>query len=107
MKKLLIFHRNIAPYRIDFFNDLYRAFDTKIALYFKNLKSQKFSEEKISSKLIFEPDYFDKTCVIFGREIPIGFIKRLKQTKPDIVIVNEYSESYWISLLYRFFWGGI
>ena len=23
MKKLLIFHRTIAPYRLDFFNDLY------------------------------------------------------------------------------------
>ena len=32
MSKLLIFHPTIAPYRIDFFNDLSRSFDSRICL---------------------------------------------------------------------------
>lgn len=55
MKKLLIFHRTIAPYRLDFFNDLYEAFDTKVCLQYKNLQNQKFDYNKILSKMKFYP----------------------------------------------------
>lgn len=101
-QKILIFHRNIAPYRVDFFNDLYRAHGAEICLYYRNLKSQKFDENKIREELVFSPDYFDKSIMLFGREIPVGFLKRLRKNNPDIVIVNEYSESYWIASLYRY-----
>ena len=46
-KRLLIFHPTIAPYRIDFFNDLYRAFDTRVCLQYWNLRDQTFDYEKI------------------------------------------------------------
>lgn len=101
MKKVLIFHPTIAPYRIDFFNDLYKTFDSTISLYYKNLKDQKFQYEEISSKFVFEPDYFEKSIHILKRDIPVGFIRRLKQKDSDVVIVNEYGESFWLTFLYR------
>lgn len=101
MKKVLIFHPTIAPYRIDFFNDLYKSFNTKICLYYKNLKDQKFKYEEIEKEFCFSPDYLEKSIKTLGREIPVGFIKRIKEENPDIVIVNEYSESYWVSFLFR------
>ena len=102
MKRLLIFHPTVAPYRIDFFNDLYKAFDTTVSLYYENLKDQKFKYDAISKKFVYKPDYFSKKLRIFGREVPICFITRLKEVKPDIVLVNEYGESFWFSALYRF-----
>ena len=50
MKKLLIFHPTIAPYRIDFFNELSRAFDTRVCLRYRNLRSQTFDYDKIVGK---------------------------------------------------------
>ena len=101
MKKMVVFHPTIAPYRIDFFNDLSSGFDVKIALFYRNLKDQKFKYEEIEKNFMFKPDYFDKSINFFGREIPIGFIKRLKQDNPDIVLVNEYNESFFAAELYR------
>ena len=101
MKKVLIFHPTIAPYRIDFFNDLYKSFNTKICLYYKNLKDQIFQYENIEKEFCFKPDYLEKSIKVLGREMPLGFIKKIRAENPDIVIVNEYSESYWISRIYR------
>ena len=47
MTKLLVFHPTIAPYRIDFFNDLYAAFDTHVCLKYWNLRDQTLDYEKI------------------------------------------------------------
>lgn len=99
--KILVFHPAIAPYRIDFFNDLYSAFDARISIYYRNLEDQKFNYEKIERKFVFQPDYFNKSIKILGRKIPVGFTKRLKEFEPDLVIVNEYSESFWVTWLYR------
>lgn len=103
MKKLLIFHPTIAPYRIDLFNDLYVAYNTTICLYYENLKDQKFKYDDISRKFLYTPDYFKKSITILGREIPVGFVSRIRETNPDIVIVNEYAESYWLAFLYKLF----
>ena len=56
-KRLLIFHPTIAPYRIDLFNELYRAFDVRVCLLRRGLLSQKFDYEKISQQLVFSPTY--------------------------------------------------
>ena len=59
MKKLLIFHPTIAPYSIDFFNDLNKTFETRVCLRYYNLKSQKFDYDKIAAQFEFEPIYED------------------------------------------------
>lgn len=99
MKKLLIFHPTIAPYRIDFFNDLNKTFNTRVCLRFHNLKTQKFDYSKITAQFEFSPKYQDN-----GKE---GHSKKfywnnLDEFNPDIVIVEEFSITAVYVLLHRF-----
>lgn len=100
-KKLLIFHNTIAPYRIKFFNELAKSFDTKVCLYYENLKDQKFDYDAISSQFQFVPDYFDRHVKVLGREFYIGHMKRIKEYNPDIVIVPEYGEALWSAIMLK------
>lgn len=103
-KKVLIFHPSIAPYRISFFNELYKAFETKICLYYENLKSQKFNYENIINKLDFIPDYFTRNLKVKNRMVYLGHKKRILDYNPDIVIVGEYGEGLWSAIITRFFY---
>ena len=53
MKRLLVFHPIIAPYRIDFFNCLSKAFDMKMCMMWRNLHDQTFDYSKIEAQLSF------------------------------------------------------
>lgn len=101
-KKILIFHPTIAPYRISFFNELYKRFEARICLYYKNLKSQKFDYDAISQKFQFQPDYFKKNITIKGRNFYFGHKKQILEYNPDIVIVGEYGEGLWGAILTRY-----
>ena len=77
-KRILIFHPAIAPYRVDFFNELYNRLNARICVYYKNLKDQKFDYEKIEEKLLFRPDYFSRSVKVGHREIHIGHMRRMR-----------------------------
>lgn len=102
-KKLLIFHPTIAPYRIDFFNHLYKTFDTRICLRYHNLKSQKFNYKQISDKFDFEPIYLKESFKILGKQMYKGIWTQLNAFNPDIVLVEEFSIYTLIVILHRFF----
>lgn len=102
MKKLLIFHSTIAPYRISFFNDLYKAFDTKICLRYKNLRSQQFDYERISSQFCFSPIYLKELFQWKGRTFNSGYWKVLNEFRPNVVFVEEFSIGAIFVLLHRF-----
>ena len=103
MKRLLIFHPTIAPYRIDFFNDLYRAFDTRVCLQYWNLRDQTFDYDKIYALFAFKPHYL-KEIVKFGqRSLWGGFWKHLDDFNPDIVLVSEFNVTALMVLAHRFF----
>lgn len=101
MKKVLIFHPTIAPYRIDFFNDLYQAFDTEIYLYYENLKSQTFDYDQIKKKFVFEPHYMKEWFSVGERTVYKGHIQEILRKKPDIVVVGEYSIGAWCAVIAR------
>lgn len=101
MKKVLIFHPTIAPYRIDFFNDLYQAFDTEIYLYYENLKSQTLDYDQIKKKFVFEPHYMKEWFSIGERTVYKGHVEEILRNKPDIVIVGEYSIGAWCAVIAR------
>ena len=102
MGKVLIFHNTIAPYRIDFFNDLYRILGAKICLYYENLKDQTFDYEVIKRKLLFKPEYLGKHIRIGKKERYFGHLKIIKRENPDIVITSEFGEGLWASAFARF-----
>ncbi len=101
-KKLLIFHPTIAPYRVDFFNDLSKAFDTRICLRYQNLRSQTFDYNKIASQFVFSPIYQKELFKIGKRGFSNGFWKNLNIHNPDIVLVEEFSFGTIMVLLHRF-----
>jgi len=101
MKKVLIFHPVIAPYRIDFFNNLYDAFNTKIVLDYRNLKSQKFDYSKIEDEFKFSPVYLEKFFSLRKRTFYKGYSKYIKTEKPDVVITSEYGFGMWVSIFHK------
>lgn len=100
-KKLLIFHPTIAPYRIDFFNSLSQAFDTRICLMYRNLKSQKFDYSKIENQFLFSPVYLKEGPKIGRRKLYFGHLRHLREFEPDIVITPEFSVFTFLIILYK------
>ena len=101
-KRLLIFHPTIAPYRVDFFNDLYRAFDTRVCLQYWNLRDQTFDYEKIYAQFAFEPHYLKEVMKLGARSLWGGFWKHLDEFNPDIVLVGEFNMTALMVLAHRF-----
>ena len=98
-KRLLIFHPTIAPYRIDFFNDLSNAFNTRVCLRYRNLRSQKFDYDTISAQFQFEPFYQDCNIKGYSREF---YWKHLDEFDPEVVLVEEFSVGTLYVLMHRF-----
>lgn len=103
MKKVLIFHNTVAPYRIDFFNDVFRNFNTKIVLDYRNLKDQKFDYASIEKQFIFEPSYLKEWIQIGKRDFYKGYGKNIKDSKPDTIFVSEYGLGMWVAIVKRRF----
>ncbi len=101
-KKLLIFHPTIAPYRIDFFNDLYCAFDTRVCLQYWNLRDQTFDYDKIYAQFAFKPHYLKEIVKLGARSVWGGFWKHLDEFNPDIVLVGEFNMTALMVLAHRF-----
>ena len=100
-KKLLIFHPTIAPYRIDFFNDLYRAFDSRVCLQYWNLRDQTFDYEKIYAQFAFKPYYLKEVLRLGRRSVWGGIWKHLNDFNPDVVLVSEYGIVALMVMLHR------
>lgn len=97
MKRILVFHPIIAPYRIDFFNFLSRAGIMEICLKWKNLKDQTFDYAEIEKQFHFKPVYLK------GGLIKSFFIilNKLKDFEPDIVFVSECGFIAILAVLFR------
>ena len=102
-KRLLIFHPTIAPYRIDFFNSLNKAFETRVCLLYWNLRDQTFDYEKIYNQFTFKPTYLKEIVKLGRRSLWSGFWKHLDDFTPDIVIVSEFNLTTLSVLFHRFF----
>lgn len=97
-KRLLIFHPTIAPYRIDLFNELYRAFDARVCLLRRGLLSQNFDYEKISQQFVFSPTYAEGKGPWAMAKF---FVRNIREFKPDVVMAHEYGMSVVVAILYR------
>ena len=98
MKKLLIFHPTIAPYRIDFFNDLNEAFDTRICLQYWNLRDQHFDYQKIYDQFKFIPVYLPDGSKLKQWQ---SVISQIREFKPDVVMTCEYGITTLLAIMIR------
>ena len=101
-KKLLVFHRALAPYRIDLFNELNEAFETDIYFFRKNLRSQNFNMKRIEEQLNFQLKFltFGYDFRHSGRMIRFGYLKKILHHKPDILICLEFNLITFFSALF-------
>jgi glycosyltransferase involved in cell wall biosynthesis len=101
MKKILVFHPTIAPYRIDFFNDLYRRYNAKI--YLMLTKSKVFKNyEEIQKQFEFVPQYvFNKSDGKVIRSFNTRYWRILNEENPDVVITSEFGACPIMVLLHR------
>lgn len=100
-KKLLVFHPIIAPYRIDFFNALNKAFDMKLYMFQENLSDNKFDYDEILKQLDFKPEYLTSNYQVGPIKIRKGILKQIQTFDPDIVLVPECGYASILSVVYK------
>ena len=103
-KRLVIFHPAIAPYRIDFFNSLYDAFETCFYFEHRSPLEQSFNLEELNKRIHFPYSYLSPGLWKI-KNLRIDVIKILRREKPDIVFVSEYTILGLLVLLYKFFFN--
>lgn len=103
MKNLLILHKTIAPYRVDFFNDLSSRFNAEIIFEYKNLISQKLDYEAIKNEMAYVPVYLTKAIRIGKRTFYRGYSKYINKYNPDILLANEYGLNLWVAIAKNMF----
>lgn len=101
MKRLLIFHSALAPYRIDFFNALAKHYLCHIVFLSRNNRNQPFCQETLLKKTQFTYSYMDIKLVIKGRDFNCGYLYYILKYKPDIIVGGEYGLPTLLPLIYR------
>ena len=91
MKKLLIFHPALAPYRVDQFNALSKLFDLEVVFIFDNVWNHKFDQSKLLSQLEFKVSYLLRGVRFKGRVFRFAMLKHIRKTNPDIILGYEFS----------------
>ena len=93
-KKILVFHKSLAIYRVDFFNAVHENFNA--TFYFDDKRPaqdtfNQFSPNYIESKCAFKCNYLLKGFKLFGREFRLGINSIISKEKPNVIICNEYT----------------
>lgn len=91
MKKLLIFHPALAPYRVDQFNTLSKLFELEVVFVFDNVWNHKFDQSKLLTQLDFEVSFLLTGIRFKGRVFRFGILNIIKKINPDIILGYEYS----------------
>ena len=105
MKKLLVFHSALAPYRVDFFNMLGKSFDSFTVFLSRNNRNQPFNMNELFKKTTFDFGYLDKKIVLKDRDFNYGYLNCIKEKKPDIIIGGEYGLPTLLPYLYKIFFN--
>lgn len=103
MRRLLIFHPALAPYRVDFFNSLGESFDCTIVFLTRNNENQNFDQNKLLANATYKYEYLDKHYKLAKRNVNLGYWNKIKKYRPDIVVTCEYGLSLWAAYSYKLF----
>ena len=105
MLRLLIFHPALAPYRVDFFNELGKRVDLRVVFMTRNNANQAFNQNELLKNATYSYGYLDRHHIIFKRNINFGYSEEIRNFKPDVVICNEFGISLWASYFVKFSQG--
>ncbi len=89
-RKLMVFHQYLAPYRIDFFNALARIGEMEAFFEYENSPDHHYNRREMEARCAFRPQYLNHVRVA-GRRVPSGLARILRQGRPGLVIVPEFS----------------
>lgn len=103
MKRLLVFHPALAPYRIDFFNALGRQFQCRVVFLYRQGDEVLTRQEEMLRHATFEHGYMPFTRKIFGRDVSLGYLRELRRFRPDVVLTCEFSLPMLMPVLLRRF----
>lgn len=105
MKKILIFHPYLTPYRIDLYNRLAHLFNIYVILTssYEERKTLGFDLDFINKQAQFKFIYVNKGFY-FGRHlISSFFFNQIQLFKPDIIIAHELGVNTIISIFCKMF----
>lgn len=103
--RVLIFHPALAPYRVDFFNELGKRVNLRIVFLTRNNANQAFNQNELLKGATYSFGYLDRHHTIFKRNINFGYSEELSNFKPDVVICNEFGMSLWVGYFFKLVQG--
>ena len=98
--KNISFNVLLAPYRLDFFNYLYKNFNCEIYFEQKSFEGQLFSTEKLEKQCLYTPQYL-KTKKLGHRNLATNIPSIIKQHNPKTIFVPEFSLTTIQVILYK------
>lgn len=102
LKKALIFHPALAPYRVDLFNQLRHHFDLLVVFYRDSVVyHQELDNKNLQGRLLCTHDFLLSGFTFRGKEFRIGMGKIIKRFRPDVVVTHEFSYSTLYHVLLR------
>lgn len=103
MKKILLIHPALAPYREDYFNELSDISDLTVVFLCKNAIYNVFDQDSMRKNIKYKYEYLTTGMNIRGRVVRTGIIKLIKKHLPEIVIVSEYNiNTLYLVMINRF-----
>ena len=100
MSKLLVFHQSIAPYRIDFFNAIYKKYQCSICVFKRGVNGQTLDNSKLEERHLFKVEYYTERNKIL-KFIPKGIWSKLNKEKPNVILVNECGPVSILAIIYK------
>lgn len=105
MIKILFFHPYLAPYRIDFFNELSKLNNVKVIFSFPNDPLQNYETNKLIERVKFKYDYnfngykFFAKFYALNRQIRFRLYHYIKTEKPNVLVSHEFGYITIMSLI--------
>lgn len=103
MRKLLIFHPYLAPYRIDLYNNLAKVFHLKVALFGqrKEINTLGYDLDYINSLAKFDFKYYERGFRIGRHLVSTVYLKLIKGFRPDIVLAHELGINTLFAIIFK------
>lgn len=96
----------LAPYRVEYFNYIFKYLDCENYFQRRNFSDHLFTEEQVNSRCIFVPKYVRCLKLWGGRRIVLNLKSIIKENHPKFIIAPEFSlltfQLIFLKLFYRY-----